>query len=459
MLYQMWSDDGADQARHEGRLLLPRQPCGCSDRRRAPTACRRAAAQSDTDNLMGLSVGWGDEYPANFAFQWIDISTLPPGDYTVQARADEQNWYVESDETNNCAWSRVRIAEHGRAGRDPCRGTRLRGPAGLDRARRAPVRNEPIRDLSGRLRGRVRARRAGRLRGDRPQLPRRARRRRRSRVPGRPDHPGRLELPAGLGRDRARAPRIPSGSSWSAGRPSYRTTWPRSSPAIRPAEGSRASSGRTATRPRRPSRPTRSPPASRPPTSRPARTGRTRSPRCRTRPGPAGRCSSRAVRPFPLRSRPSSSGSTRAASSWSADPRPSPMPSLAALDAYDTGGGVLRIGGVDRYDTAAMLSAFHHPSGAALAYVATGQNFPDALGAGPAAAVRGAPTILVRGDVDPAAQRRGARSAQSRADHPPRRTHGHHEVRPGGSRGLRPLRRPPRCALACGEGPSPSWVG
>jgi putative cell wall-binding protein len=69
---------------------------------------------------------------------------------------------------------------------------------------------------------------------------------------------------------------------------------------------------------------------------------------------------------------------------------------VAALDAYDTGGGVQRIGGVDRYDTAARLSSVHHPAGAALAYVATGQNFPDALGAGPAAAVRGAPTILVR---------------------------------------------------------------
>ena len=31
-----------------------------------------------------------------------------------------------------------------------------------------------------------------------------------------------------------------------------------------------------------------------------------------------------------------------------------------------------------------------------MAYVATGLNFPDALAAGPAAAIRGAPTILVR---------------------------------------------------------------
>ena len=123
MLYQMWSDDGADSARHEGRLLLPRQPADVridAARVRHVDVC---GDRSDTDNLMGLSVGWGDEYPADFAFQWIDISTLPPGDYTVQARADEQDWYVESDETNNCAWAR--IAYHrDRTGRSsPGRGT------------------------------------------------------------------------------------------------------------------------------------------------------------------------------------------------------------------------------------------------------------------------------------------------------------------------------------------------
>lgn len=69
---------------------------------------------------------------------------------------------------------------------------------------------------------------------------------------------------------------------------------------------------------------------------------------------------------------------------------------MAALDAYNTGGGVIRIGGANRYDTAASVSAFHHPGGAPFAYVASGANFPDALAAGPAAAVRGAPTILVQ---------------------------------------------------------------
>jgi putative cell wall-binding protein len=67
------------------------------------------------------------------------------------------------------------------------------------------------------------------------------------------------------------------------------------------------------------------------------------------------------------------------------------------LHGYHTGGGVQRIGGADRYQTAAMLSAAHLPGGAPMAYVVTGANFPDALAAGPAAGMRGAPTILVQG--------------------------------------------------------------
>jgi putative cell wall-binding protein len=74
---------------------------------------------------------------------------------------------------------------------------------------------------------------------------------------------------------------------------------------------------------------------------------------------------------------------------------------LQQLDGYTTG-AVIRLAGQDRYATAAQVSSFHMPSGAPLVYVTTGDNFPDALAAGPAAAHRGAPTILVKG-VIPAA--------------------------------------------------------
>ncbi|MEO7295235.1 MAG: cell wall-binding repeat-containing protein, partial [Candidatus Limnocylindria bacterium] len=73
---------------------------------------------------------------------------------------------------------------------------------------------------------------------------------------------------------------------------------------------------------------------------------------------------------------------------------------LNGLQGYTTE-PVIRLAGVDRYATAADISEFHLPSGAPMAYIATGDNFPDALAAGPAAAVRGAPTILVKAGLIP----------------------------------------------------------
>ena len=57
-----------------------------------------------------------------------------------------------------------------------------------------------------------------------------------------------------------------------------------------------------------------------------------------------------------------------------------------------------RIGGSDRYDTAARLSASHYGAGVPVVYVATGASFPDALTGGAAAALRGGPLLLTRPD-------------------------------------------------------------
>ncbi len=73
-----------------------------------------------------------------------------------------------------------------------------------------------------------------------------------------------------------------------------------------------------------------------------------------------------------------------------------------ALDAYDTGGGVQRIGGADRYATAAAVSAATFAPGTPLVYLATGAAFPDALAGGVAAARNGAPVLLTKRDSLPA---------------------------------------------------------
>ncbi len=57
---------------------------------------------------------------------------------------------------------------------------------------------------------------------------------------------------------------------------------------------------------------------------------------------------------------------------------------------------VERIGGANRYETARRIIADAFDS-ADVAFIATGNNFPDALAAGPAAATVGAPVILVNG--------------------------------------------------------------
>ena len=67
-------------------------------------------------------------------------------------------------------------------------------------------------------------------------------------------------------------------------------------------------------------------------------------------------------------------------------------------------GGAIRLGGADRYATAAAISAAFFPV-AATVLVASGANFPDALAGGPAAAHLEAPLLLVRPNELPEATR------------------------------------------------------
>jgi len=67
-----------------------------------------------------------------------------------------------------------------------------------------------------------------------------------------------------------------------------------------------------------------------------------------------------------------------------------------------TGGKVTRQAGADRYATAVAVSVRHFQPGAEAAFVATGEDFPDALSGGPAAAKLGGPILLTkRGAIPP----------------------------------------------------------
>lgn len=64
-----------------------------------------------------------------------------------------------------------------------------------------------------------------------------------------------------------------------------------------------------------------------------------------------------------------------------------------------------RIAGADRFATSVEISRESYPGTAAVVYVATGLNYPDALSAGPAAAANDGPLLLTAGATLPAAVR------------------------------------------------------
>jgi len=75
---------------------------------------------------------------------------------------------------------------------------------------------------------------------------------------------------------------------------------------------------------------------------------------------------------------------------------------LAGLRGYATSGSVTRLAGPDRYSTAVNVSTRTF-GGSRVVFVATGQNFPDALGGGPVAGSLPGPLLLVPGTSVPTA--------------------------------------------------------
>jgi putative cell wall-binding protein len=399
MLYQLWSDSGVvrrgtkvgfcflDSYRYN--LSLP----GAPQSQVYPE--RLCGDTGDLSNRMGLSVGWGDDYPANFAFQWIDISTLPAGDYVVQARADEQNWYRESNETNNCAWARVRVgASNGTvpilaSGRTcqvpPASTARVERQYGNNRYETAAAASEdafapgvPVVYVATGA-NYPDALAAGAVAGsqggpvvlvERNRLPALATTELERLDPQRIVVVGGTSVVSSYVQSLVGRYQTGGGITRVAGVDRYDTA-ARISNAVGPGVGTvYVASGQNW-------------PDALAAVPHAARAG---APILLTLPSVVPQVTRSALDRLDP-GRIIVLGGTSAISAGVA----------TALDAYDTGGGVVRLAGEDRYATAAAIARFHHPSGAPMAYVATGQNFPDALAAGAAAAVRGAPTMLVRG--------------------------------------------------------------
>ena len=58
---------------------------------------------------QGIQAGWADIYSSNLSGQWIDITGLPSGAYTLEIVIDPMNLIDELDEANNTTRTNVTI--------------------------------------------------------------------------------------------------------------------------------------------------------------------------------------------------------------------------------------------------------------------------------------------------------------------------------------------------------------
>ncbi len=63
--------------------------------------------------VQGLSVGWIDTYDKSLPDQFIDITTVPDGEYWLESIADPDNRIIERDETNNVARIKITLGSGG----------------------------------------------------------------------------------------------------------------------------------------------------------------------------------------------------------------------------------------------------------------------------------------------------------------------------------------------------------
>jgi hypothetical protein len=88
-------------------LTLPGAP---SSRQYSESGC---GTRSSLSTRNGISIGWLDRYPWDFAYQWIDITGVPAGEYFLKYTVDPNGNFLEEIEKNNCTWARIRIAATG----------------------------------------------------------------------------------------------------------------------------------------------------------------------------------------------------------------------------------------------------------------------------------------------------------------------------------------------------------
>jgi hypothetical protein len=93
------------------RLSLPGAPQSAFYR---SSSCGNS---SSTSVRMGLSVGWGDRYPWDIAYQYINITGLAAGNYRLTVTADADGLFQELNDANNFTYTDLYIARPGYSSR------------------------------------------------------------------------------------------------------------------------------------------------------------------------------------------------------------------------------------------------------------------------------------------------------------------------------------------------------
>ncbi len=114
MFYDLWGPGGTYREEKIGFCFLDTTPInlGLPGARQA-SYYRETSCEENLDYRTGISIGWGDNYPWHFAYQWVDITGITPGTYYLRSIVDPLDDFAETNDENNCAWVRLAIPASG----------------------------------------------------------------------------------------------------------------------------------------------------------------------------------------------------------------------------------------------------------------------------------------------------------------------------------------------------------
>jgi hypothetical protein len=84
-----------------------------------PWALNAPPSAHTCSGIQGITRGWADVYSAGLDCQWIDITGVPDGTYTLRLTVDPLNKYAEDDETNNVTTRVVVLQQNVGVDEDP----------------------------------------------------------------------------------------------------------------------------------------------------------------------------------------------------------------------------------------------------------------------------------------------------------------------------------------------------